>query len=304
VQGPQSPDKWRQAILADRPHVLLYPEIGMNHEVGALAAQRLAPVQCMSLGHPDTSGFPTMDYFLSSDLMEPADADDHYTEKLVRLPNISVYYEPLETILPPVTRAELGIREGVTAFWCGQSLFKYLPQHDGVFPRIAQEVKDCQFVFIEHPKGAAATRDFGARLDRAFQAVGLNASDYCVILPRREQHAFVAAIGTCDIVLDSVGWSGFNSTIEGLVHDLPIVTLKGPLMRGAHTAAVLTMMGMQDTIADTVDGHVAIAARLARDPDWRAAIKARMAADKHRVYRDRACIEALQDFLERVARPS
>ena len=51
-----------------------------------LAAQRLAPVQCNSLGHPETSGLPTIDYFLSSDLMEPLDAARHYTERLVRLP--------------------------------------------------------------------------------------------------------------------------------------------------------------------------------------------------------------------------
>ena len=40
---------------------------------------------------------PTLDYFLSSDLMEPPDAEQHYTEKLVRLPNLSIYYEPIKT---------------------------------------------------------------------------------------------------------------------------------------------------------------------------------------------------------------
>lgn len=304
VQGPMSVARWRETIAADAPHVLLYPDIGMDAMSAALAAQRLAPVQCMSLGHPDTSGFPTVDYFLSSDLMEPADAEAHYTEKLVRLPNIGVYYDPLETRLPSVTCAELEIRSDAVVFWCGQSLFKYLPKHDDVFPRIARAISNSQFVFIDHPKGPAATDDFRKRLERAFQAFGLRSADHCVILPRRDQHAFVAAIGCCDIVLDSIGWSGFNSTIEGLVHDLPVVTLKGPLMRGAHTAAVLAMMGMQDTIAGSVDGYVDIAVRLANDAAWRAEVKARMAANRNRIYRDRSCIVALETFLERVARPS
>src|SRR5262249_13389698 len=74
VRGPLSVEGWRAAIAADRPHVLIYPEVGMHPMAARLAALRLAPVQCNSWGHPDTSGFPTLDYYLSSDLMEPADA--------------------------------------------------------------------------------------------------------------------------------------------------------------------------------------------------------------------------------------
>ena len=94
VRGPLSLDGWRDAILADAPHVMLYPEVGMDRVAAQLAAQRLAPVQCNAWGHPDTSGFPTLDYYLSSDLMEPPDGAQHYTEQLVRLPNLSIYYEP------------------------------------------------------------------------------------------------------------------------------------------------------------------------------------------------------------------
>jgi protein O-GlcNAc transferase len=302
VQGPKSIEQWLDIIAADAPHVLLYPDINMDPPSGALAALRLAPVQCMSLGHPDTSGYPTMDFFLSSDLMEPPDGEEHYTETLVRLPNISIYYDPIEAQLGSRTRADLGLRAGATVFWCGQSLFKYLPRYDEVYPRIALAAPDCQFAFIDHPKGKPATAPFWRRLERAFAAHGLNVSDHCVVLPRLPQHDFVAAIGQCDVVLDSIGWSGFNSTVEGLPHDLPIVTMAGPLMRGRHTTAVLTMMGVTETITTSVDDYVTVAQRLATDTAWRAAMRERMKANRHRVYRDPACIEALQEFLLRVTR--
>jgi hypothetical protein len=79
VRGSLSIDRWRQTILGDALHVLIYPEVGMDAVSAQLAAQRLAPVQCNSWGHPDTSGFPTLDYYLSSELMEPPEAQDHYT---------------------------------------------------------------------------------------------------------------------------------------------------------------------------------------------------------------------------------
>jgi predicted O-linked N-acetylglucosamine transferase (SPINDLY family) len=300
-QGPHTTEQWRRIIAADRPHVILYPEIGMNHEAAELAALRLAPVQCSSIGHPQTSGFPTIDYFLSGELIEPPDASAHYTERLVPLPNISFHYEPLD--LPPaqVSRAELGLRAGATVYWCAQSLFKYLPQYDEVFPRIAREVGDCQFVFIRHG-GSAVTEIFQQRLERAFAAFGLKSSDHCVFLAPLDMSRFSAASAQCDLMLDSIGWSGGNTTLEALAQDLPVVTFQGDLMRGRVSAGMLRMMGMSETIAETVDDYVALGIRMGRDPAWRGEVKNRVIANRHRLYRDRACIAALEDFLERVAR--
>ena len=90
--------------------------------------------------------------------------------------------------------------------------------------------------------------------------------------------------------------------LESLVHDLPIVTMAGPLMRGRHTTAILTMMDVPDTITAGIDGYVAAAVRIARDADWRSALHGKIARNKHRLYRDSACIAALEDFLAAQAR--
>jgi len=299
-RAPRSIDAWRQAIASDAPHVLIYPEVGMDPVSVQLAAQRLAPVQCTSWGHPDSSGFPTLDYVLSSDLMEPPDAERHYTERLIRLPNLSVYYEPLEIDPAPLTRTELGLRPTATVFWCGQSLYKYLPQYDEVFARIARGAGDCQLAFIQSHYGTNVTDVFRGRLERAFAAEGMEMAEHCVFWPRLDQATFSAAIGQCDVVLDSIGWSGFNTTMETLPHGLPVVTMPGKLMRGRHAMAILKMMGVTETIVDSLDAYVSTAVRLARDVLWRKSVSARMAANKHRAYRDRACIAALQDFLEQV----
>lgn len=295
-------DGWRREILADSPHVLIYPGLLMDTSSLQLAAQRLAPVQCNSWGHPETSGLKTLDYFLSSDLMEPPGAEAFYTEKLIRLPNLSIYYEPVQSEPVPVTREELGLRSGATVFWSAQSLFKYLPQYDDVFVRIARAAGDCQFVFLRHFGGPTVTAITRERLNRAFAAAGLRADDHCVFLDRLSQSKFVAAAGVCDVFLDSIGWSGCNSALESLPHNLPIVTFRGAFMRGRHSAAILEMMDVRDTIAETLEDYVAIAARLANDPGYREALRRRMAENKHKVYRDRTTVTALEEFLERAVR--
>jgi protein O-GlcNAc transferase len=301
IQGPLPSDRWREMILADALHILIYPEVGMGPVAAQLAAQRLAPTQCNFAGHPETSGYPTLDYFLSSELMEPPDGQQHYTERLVRLPNMATYYEPVVGQPEANGSAEFGWPSSVPAFWCGQSLFKYLPQYDSVFPRIAREVGDCRFIFIEFPSGEYVTELFRKRLDRAFAEFGLRASDFIAVLPRLSEDRFSAAIARCDVGLDSIGWTGNNSTLEAMVHDLPIVTIPGTMMRGRHTMAILQMMGVTDTITETVDDYVSTAARLAHDASWRMALSKRIAESKSRLYRDDSFILALEAFFVQVA---
>jgi protein O-GlcNAc transferase len=295
-------EAWRKEILADAPHVLIYPGLLMDELCLQLAAQRLAPVQCNSWGHPETSGLPTLDYFLSSDMMEPADADEHYTERLVRLPNLSIYYEPLATSPAAINRGELGMRPDAVVFWSGQSLYKYLPQHDSVFARIAKLVGNCQFVFIKHSNEAAIVDLFHRRLDSVFSEWGLTASDHCLFIESLSIDRFVAAMGNCDIFLDSIGWSGCNSTLESLAHNLPVVTLRGARMRGRHTSAILSRIGVVETLASSIDEYVSIAARLATDSEERKRIGREINTTKHIIYRDRDCIARLEDFIENTAR--
>jgi len=112
----------------------------------------------------------------------------------------------------------------------------------------------------------------------------------------------VAAAGLSDVFLDSIGWSGCNSALECLTQALPIVTFEGATMRGRHSAAILRMIGVEDTIATTVDDYVAIATRLGKDAQFRRAISSRMAENRHKIYRDRAPVAALEDFLEKAVR--
>jgi protein O-GlcNAc transferase len=295
-------EAWRNEILADAPHVLIYPGLLMDELCLQLAAQRLAPVQCNSWGHPETSGLPTVDYFLSSDMMEPGDAAEHYTEHLVRLPNLSIYYEPVATSPARITRGELGVRPDAVVFWCGQSLYKYLPQHDFVFAKIAKLVGNCQFLFVKQPEETAIADLFYRRLNSIFSEWGLTASDHCLFTESLSIDRFVAAIGNCDIFLDSIGWSGCNSTLESLVHNLPVVTLRGALMRGRHSSAILDRIGVGETVADSIDDYISIATRLAANSEERRRISLEIDRNKHTIYRDHDCIACLEDFIANAAR--
>jgi protein O-GlcNAc transferase len=297
VEALPSPAAWQETIVAAAPHVLLYPEVGIDPIAGRLAAQRLAPVQCVTWGQPETTGMPTIDAFLSSTLMEPLEGDAHYTERLVRLPDLGSCYVPDGPAPSRLDRDALGLHPTAPVFWSGQALYKYLPQYDEVFPRIAKQLGHCQFVFIAFARSHAVTEAFRHRLSHAFAAAGLNAADHVMILPPLSQRDYVDAVGLADVILDTPGWSGGKSTLDCLVWDPAIVTLPGRFMRGRHTAAILQRIGCEETIAGSLDDYITIAVRLARDPAWRAEIRAAVAARKHRAFDDTAYMRALEAFL-------
>lgn len=298
VEDVYSLEELCQIIRDDNLHVLIYPEIGMDPMTLRLASLRLAPIQCASLGHPDTTGLPTIDYYLSSELMEPLDGEEHYTERLIRLLNLGFYYLPLDISSEKATREMFGLMPESIIYLCSHALFTYLPQFDDIFPRLAKEVHNCRFVFIsQFDTKDFVTEQFSMRLKKAFGAFKMDYENYVMFLPHLTSDRYHLLNYISDIFLDTIGWSANNSTFEAINCNLPVVTLPGKFMRQRHSAGILRMMGVSETIASSVDEYIEIAVRLGKDVEWRKQISEKIALNKHRLYNDMKCIEALEDFL-------
>ncbi|TAN57394.1 MAG: tetratricopeptide repeat protein [Rhodospirillales bacterium] len=283
-------------IRADKLDALIYPDIGMDPRSQALAALKLAPMQMTSWGHPVTSGLPSIDYFLTSDLMEPDEGDKFYSERLVRLPNISVAYHP--SSLPQVkSRADFGLPADAVLYLCCQALQKYLPQFDAVFPAIAKQVQDSRFIFIRHKTRHIDNRRFQMRLEAAFKAAGLDPARHLVFIPWLDWTDFLDLNGVADVFLDSIGWSGGNTTLEALSRHLPVVTLPTGLMRGRHAHAILKRLGLDDCIAKDLEGFVATAVKLGTDGAFRSGIRGRIEAGKGALFDDTSPVRALEAFV-------
>nr|WP_234711114.1 hypothetical protein [Nostoc punctiforme] len=282
-----------EQIIADKLHILVFPEIGMDAKTMQMAGLRLAPLQCVAWGHPVTTGLPTIDYFLSSELMEPENAQEHYSEKLIRLPNIGVSYP--KPYIPPVikTRSDFRLEDDAVIYLCCQAPFKYLPQYDFIFAEIACRLPQAKFVFL---RGTLLE----PRLKRAFAAVGLNSEDYCVFLSIPERLDYLMINLLSDVYLDTFTWSGGNTTLEAIACNLPIVTCPGEFMRGRHSDSFLKMLGVTDTIAQNEAEYIEIAVKLGLDQAWRRNIAERMSQNHDRLFDDKACVTGLEAFYKEV----
>lgn len=299
TENTKSFDALCNIIRRDNLHVLIYPEIGMDPVSLKLAALRLAPIQCVSWGHPTTSGLPTMDFYLSSERMEPVDGDEHYTEKLIRIPDLSFCLENPVFRQAEVDRSFFNLRADSTVYHCCQSIYKYLPHYDEVFPRIAREVENCQFVFSSYARSEWLTSQFQKRISDAFRKLKLNPDNYVVFLPFLEEAQYSSLYRITNIFLDPIEWSGCNSVLSAIANNIPVVTLPGPLMRSRDAYAILSMMELHDCIAKSVYEYREIAVQLGQNMHWQSAVSKKIAENKRRIYNNRKSMAGLEDFLEK-----
>ncbi len=294
-------DDAAKQIDEDQLHLLIYSDIGMDPVTLQLAALRLAPIQCKGWGHPVTTGLPTMDYYLTSDLMEPPHADQYYSETLVRLPNLALYYTQPRLPKQPKPRQALGIPTDRFIYLSTQSVFKYLPQYDDLYVQIACQVPHACFVFISNPS-QMATHRFVQRLRRSFKKFDLDADQFCQFVPQLNFNDFLSLNLAADVLLDTFDWSGGKTTLEALSCGLPVVTCPGKYMRGRHAYAMLKRIGLPQTIALDRKAYGQIAVRLALDPDFYAHVKQKLEAGIHKLYNDHNFINHLEMFYKSVVR--
>ncbi len=285
------------AIASDKLDILVYPEQGMNLLLFPLASMRLAPLQCVGWGHPVTTGHENIDVFFSPAMMEPADHAGHYVEKLVTLPGLGTNYR-LPTEQVAAIRADFQLPHDKLLFLVPQSLFKIHPDNDALFLDILEAVPDLVLVMFaaEHP---SLTQRFINRLAGGFAARGLQSAGRIKILPRMTHPEYLRICQMCDAMLDTLHWSGGNTSLDALAVGLPIVTLPGEFMRGRQSYAMLQMVGCEELVATDRQDYVRIATRLARDGDFRKELSQRIRAMHGSLFGQEEPLRAFNDALAR-----
>lgn len=299
VDGNRSLLDWTLMIQNDAPDVIYYPELGMDTMSIRLAGQRLAPVQVVGWGHPETSGLPTIDHFISGELLEPGDGREHYTEELHALPGTGTCYVPIGV---PASEPDSMVRgtlgRGRVNYLSCQSVFKYLPIYDSIFCEIAMQVPGCQFVFVEDVV-AARKEIFRQRIRNSFASRGVDPEAFVRFIPPLPLPKFLGLLKSADVYLDTIGFSGYSTAMMAAEHGCPIVTVEGRLMRGRLASAVLRQIGVAETIARDPAEYVDIASRLGNADHMRRSLSSRMSQGLGAALDDRRPVEAFATLLER-----
>lgn len=301
---PTSFTGWVAAIRAAELDVLIYPEIGMDPLTVRLASLRLAPVQAASWGHPETTGLPTMDLYISGDGLEPQAAADNYSETLVRLPNLGVYVEPLASAVSNLDLKSLNLPSNVPLLLCPGSPFKYTPLYDDVWVNIARQLKK---TFLRRPNGGrlvffrsrSQTMDsmLESRLRAAFAKARVNFDAHASIIPTLERAQYFGLMRRSALLLDTLGFSGFNTALQAIECDLPVLAFEGAFMRGRLASAIIRRLDLPELVATTQEEFIQKAVELSGDAMKLSKLRTAIIERRHILFHDEAPIRALEQHL-------
>jgi len=282
----------RQRIAETELDLLIYLDLGMDYLTLFLAYSRLARHQGVLWGHPDCLGLDSIDYVFSPDCMEPDGAEDHYHERLIRLPGTMALYE--RPVLPaePKGRAEMGLPEQGVLFLCPQTAFKFHPDFDPALVRILDGVESSRLVLLAGWEAGAMDR-VKARITRGRPDL----EDRILILGQLSRADFLTLFMLCDVVLDPFHYSGGNTSLEAFSVGSPIVTWPGKFMRARHTAGFYHLMGLDDLVARDQEDYIVMAIRLGQDPSAREAVRGRILGACGLLYDDRRGLWAIEAFI-------
>lgn len=228
-----------------------------------LFARQPAPFQVTWLGYPATTGVPQIDFRLTDHHTDPVGmTEQHYTEKLWRLPNLfSVYMPPQEA--PPVAPLPL-LENGVVTFGSFNNFNKLNHEVLQLWAQLLNRIEGARLVIKAKALKQLHTCE---QVSRVFEQAGVDTGRLTLLSQDASLAAHLARYGDIDVALDCFPYSGTTTTCEALWMGVPVLTLAGRTHRSRVGLAQLQALGLTEWVAASREEYLAQAAAAAEDSE-------------------------------------
>ncbi len=271
--------------------ILHYWEIGTDSTNYFLPYFKTANIQCTSWGWPDTSGIPYLDYYISCENFESHDSEKQYSEKLVKLKELPVYYymPPIPTIVKP--RQHFRLSEDHNIYLCAQNLRKVHPDFDEIAFGILEKDQNSIIVFIGDKQKTVSDK-FKNRLVKKHSEFNHRIR----VMERMDESEYLSLVKRSDVILDTLYYTGgANTNYDAFASGTPVVTMPNNFHRGRYTTGVYEKMNIHDCIAKNKEDYVDIAVNIATNKDLRKNISNRILEESPKLFEDIKAVRELEE---------
>ena len=263
-----------RAIDQDRIDILV-DLAGLTRNSRLLAcAGRPAPIRMTYLGYPNTTGLAAVDYRITDHLAEADDADDFYTETLIRLPRCFLAFAP-PGHAPEITSPPF-LHNGYVTFGSFNNLAKVNRQVVGLWSRVLHAVPNSHLLLKASGTGDGTAQ---AHIRDAFSDSGIDPArvDFAPFAPTAAEH--LGRYAEVDVALDTFPYNGTTTTCEALWMGVPVITLAGERHASRVGASLLQAVGFPAGIAGCADDYVATARLMAEQRQMLVALRGNLRAE-------------------------
>jgi predicted O-linked N-acetylglucosamine transferase (SPINDLY family) len=271
----EAPEDTARHIRDDGIDILFDLNGYTTHARSEIFARRPAPVQINWLGYPGTLGAPWYDYMITDGFVTPADQQAFFSERFLAMPRCCV---PSDTrraaaaVAP--SRESCGLPKEGFVFACFNAPYKILPPVFDVWMRLLAQA-DGSTLWLA--VGEGAPRD---HLRREAATRGVDPGRL-IFAPKLPQAQHLARHAAADLFLDTFPYGAHTTTNDALLAGLPVLTCAGETLVSRLAGSQLHAIGLPELVTASLAEYEALALRLAREPHTLAALRARLAANRH-----------------------
>lgn len=241
--------------------MIYFPDIGMSDESIYLSNCRMAPIQAMGYGHPETSGDNSeIDYFIGGDVEK--DAADQYSETMVFLPGLAQ-----EPAWPTAERKHNYKDDGIVRVNCVWGPDKY---NRTLLELLAEINKQ---VWHINPESKHELHLFASPGINRYAAVPAFRNELSKLLPNAELHSqqeyydYMENAEMHDFSLNSFPFGCYNVLIESLYLGLPFLTMVGDRFYNRAGMWLNNQIGMSENNLESARGLINKAVELITSPE-------------------------------------
>jgi len=231
-------------------------------------ARKPASVQVTWAGYVGTTGLAAMDYILADRDEIPPEAEVHYVERVLRMPEGYVCYEPPSDA--PDCSSLPALTSGQVTFGSFNNPAKIGPRVIELWVKILQRVERSRLVLKYRGMDDTSIR---ARWTHVLVNRGIDPArvEY---LGWSSHEDLLKEYQRIDMALDPFPYNGGITTCEALWMGVPVITRPGETFASRHSLSHLSNAGLEGTIAGDEDEYVELAVSLAGDLPRLASLRA------------------------------
>ena len=138
---------------------------------------------------------------------------------------------------------------------------------------------------------------FKERISISCKKNNLQLDDFFVFYPQTTHQNYLDLINKSDVILDSLDWSGLNTSMEAINLNKPIITFPSSFMRSRHTFGILKILKIEELICGSKKEYVDLAVKLSKNSDFRGNIVKKIEENKIFLFNNIKAIKFLENFL-------
>ncbi|POM59540.1 hypothetical protein PHPALM_31709, partial [Phytophthora palmivora] len=290
----------REEIRAWNVDVLVYPELGMDKTTYFVSLARLAPIQAAWWGNADTSGVPTMDYYLTSE-HEHSSVNSHYSEAVYQFKGMGIYHKlpvlPKKNINRDQVRRAIEERFDISSdfhfYLAIESIIHIHPDFDVAVAKLFEQDKKAHLFLLSTSSRTMWKTQLQSRMESA--GVDPDRLHFLIDVDQKQESMLMRA---ADAVMASLHLTRPRASLQAFAVAVPVVTFPNELWASRITYGFYQQMEMNDLIATSHDEYVALAIKLATDAKFHKKMVQLIQRNRSKLSEDVQAVQEWEKFFD------